>query len=65
MDTANQTIAGLNTKITDLTQQLDTANKAASSKSAELTQSERDALQAKQDVSQTRAKAERIANANE
>lgn len=65
MDTANQTIAGLNTKITDLTQQLDTANKAASSKSAELTQSERDALQAKQDVSQTRAKAESIANANE
>lgn len=65
MDTANQTIAGLNTKITDLTQQLDTANKAASSKSAELTQSERDALQAKQDVSQTRAKAKSIANANE
>jgi len=65
LDTANQTIASLNTKITDLTQQLDTANKAASSKSAELTQSERDALQAKQDVSQTRAKAERIANANE
>lgn len=65
MDAANQTIASLNTKITDLTQQLDTANKVASSKSAELTQSERDALQAKQDVSQTRAKAESIANANE